>query len=119
MRDKAQFFASIDAAIVVNREPLIVSVRSNEGALLRDWGASRVPVYFDFGDSEPGDKLCFDAPILWRLNPRGTNGRAYLSPVPKTLFLRVHLDGEPFEEMCTGAVERAAVRHLLQQAPRP
>lgn len=93
VRDKAQFFASIDAAIVVNREPLIVSVRSNECALLRDWAASRVPVYFDFGDSEPGDKLCFDAPILWRLNSSITNGWAYLSPISKALFLRTHLTG--------------------------
>jgi competence protein CoiA len=120
-RDKAQFFTALDAAVVFNREPLVVSIRSDEGALLRDWGASSVPVYFDFGDSEPGDKLHFDAPILWRLNLCTPNGMAYLSPLPKTLFLRVHLEG--LDEMdYSAAVKHAlAVRAALvrQQAPRP
>jgi len=107
-RDKAQFFASIDAAIVVKDEPRLVSVRWKEGALLRDWGASRVPVYFDF-----------DMPTLWRLNPGGPNGTAYLSAVPKTFFLQAHRNGSPFEEMCTKAVERVAARRLIQQAPLP
>jgi hypothetical protein len=119
-RDTAQFFASLQAAIVINHEPPIVSVPSNEGALLRDWGASRVPVYFDFGDlSKPSD-------TLWRLNPCIANGRAYLSPVLKTGFLHVHLKGEPFEETCTEAVERVAdryervaARYLMQQAQAP
>jgi competence protein CoiA len=92
-RDRARFFASLDAGIVVNREPRIVSVLWKEGALLRDWEASRVPVYFDFGDSEPGDTPRFETPILWRLNPCGPNGMAYLSPVQKALFLHVHLEG--------------------------
>jgi competence protein CoiA len=117
-RDRAQFFASLGAANVVNRKPLIVSVPSNEGALLRDWHASRVPVYFDFGASEPGDTLRFDKPVLWRLNPPSANGRAYLSGVPEAWFLRVHLTGLPFEEMHTKGVERAVAYHLMQQALR-
>jgi hypothetical protein len=107
-RDRAQFFASVDAAIVINREPPIVLVRWKEGALLRDWGASRVPVYFDFGDD-----------TLWRLNPCTPNGMTYLSPVLKTGFLHVHLKGPPSEEMISAEVERAAARYLMQQAPRP
>jgi competence protein CoiA len=103
-RDRAQFFASLRAGRVVNREPLIVSDPSKEGALLRDWGASRAPVYFDFGDSEP----------LWRLNPCGPSGVAYLSSVVRTEFLRAHLEGVPFEEMFTEVVER----HSARQAPR-
>jgi competence protein CoiA len=115
-RDRTQFFASLGAAIVVNRESLLVSVPSNEGALLRDWQASRVPVYFDFGASEPGDTIRFDEPILWRLNPRILNGGAYLSAVPKTWFLHVHLSGQLFEEKYTKAVERAAADFLMRQA---
>ena len=42
----------------------------------------------------------------------------YLSAVSKTLFLHVHLKGEPFEETCTEAVARAAARYLMQQTPR-
>src|SRR5262249_2203204 len=87
-----------------------------EGALLRDWGASRVPVYFDFGDSEPQDTFRFDMPTLWRLSPCGPNGTAYLSAVPKTFFLQAHRNGSPFEEMCTKAVERFAARHLSHAA---
>jgi hypothetical protein len=59
-RDTAQFFALVDQATILNREPLIVSVQYQwESALFRDWEASNVPVYFDFRD----------APVLWRLNP--------------------------------------------------
>jgi hypothetical protein len=103
-KDRAQFFASVDAAIVINHEPLIVLVRWKEGALLRDWEGSKVPVYFDFGDD-----------TLWRLNPCIPNGMTYLFRVPKTVFLRVHLEGLPFEEMCTEVVEHAV---LMQQTPR-
>jgi hypothetical protein len=117
--DKKQFFACFDARKVVNDEPRIVSVLWKEGALLRDWGGSRVPVYFDFGDSEPEDAVRFDTPTLWRLNPCGPNSKAYLAPVPKTLFLHAHLNGEPFEETCTEAVDRVAAYHLLKQAARP
>jgi len=116
--DRKQFFAALDTGIVVNREPRIVLVLWKNGALLREWGASRVPVYFDFGDSEPEDTVRFDTPTLWRLNPCGLHGMAYLVPVSKTEFLRVHLEGEPFEELCTEFIERAAAFRLLQQAPQ-
>ena len=102
----------------VNGVVRIVSILWTKGALLRDWGGSRVPVYFDFGDSEPGDTARFDVPTLWRLNPCGPHGMAYLVPVSKTEFLRVHLEGEPFEELCTEFVGRTAALHLLQQAPQ-
>lgn len=117
--NRARFFASLGAAIVVSHKPWIVSVPLNEGVPLRDWEASRVPVYFDFGDSEPSDRPSFDKPVLWRLNPLKPNGRAYLSPMSKASFLDAHLAGEPFEEMYTTLVERAAavltrqVRHSL------
>jgi competence protein CoiA len=113
-RDRARFFASLEAANVIMPDPLTFLLRSSDGALLRDWGGSRVPVYFDFGDL--GE---LDDALLWRLNPRTANERAYLSRVPKTLFLEVHLKGVPFEDLCTGAIERVAARYLMQQAPRP
>jgi hypothetical protein len=81
-------------------------------------GTGRAPVYFNFGDSEPGDTPRFDTPTLWRLNPCGPNGWAYLSPVSKTAFLHIHLKGLPFEEDYSAAVERAAARYLILQAPR-
>jgi competence protein CoiA len=119
-RDRTRFFTSLGAAIVVKTQPLTVLLLSNECALLRDWAASHVPVFFDFGDvSEPS--LRFDKPILWRLNPRSSNDRVYLSPVLKTSFLDAHLKGLPLKGFdWSAAVERArslpAAR--MQQAPR-
>lgn len=114
-RDRARFFAILRSAKIINVKPLIALFSSNEGALLRDWGDSRVPVYFDFGDSEPNDTPRFDMPVLWRLNPRGQNAMAYLSPVPKTEFLRAYIEGLPFDEMFSEFIERAAVGYLMQQ----
>ena len=124
-QDRVKFFASLGTPIGGSGKLRIFSVPSNKGALLRDWAASRVPVYFDFGDSEPGDTLRFNTPALWRLSPRGPNGTAYLSPVPKRFFLRVHREERSFERKCTetvnriaAAVERAVADCLKQQAPR-
>jgi competence protein CoiA len=110
---------ALDARAVGNGEPRIVSVKWKEGALLRDWGASRVPVYFDFGDSEPEDALSFDTPTLLRLKPCDPNDKMYLSLVSKTSFFDAHLKGEPFEETCTEAIERAAADRVSKQAPQP
>src|SRR5215831_13776625 len=49
-QDRVKFFASLGDAINVSDKLRIFLVPSNEGALLRDWGASGVPVYFDFRD---------------------------------------------------------------------
>ena len=120
-QDRVKFFASLGDAINVSDKLRIFLVPSNEGALLRDWGASRVPVYFDFRDSEPGDTQRFDTPTLWRLNPRSPNGSAYLRPVPKMFFLHVHRKGRPFERECTeiaAAIERAVADYLRQLASR-
>jgi hypothetical protein len=110
-RDKAQFFACVDEAAVIKQEPLIVSVRWKEGALLRDWGESRAPVFFDFPDT----------PFLWRLNPCTPNGMTYLLRVPKKMFLDAHLKGFTFdqEKTVSAEVERAAAIQAIQQAPRP
>jgi len=115
-RDRSQFDAVLRTAICRDRTLPIFFNHSNESALLRDWVASRVPVYFDFGD-EQGDTQRFGAPVLWRLDPRTSNGVAYpmvyLSPVLKARFLRAHLKGEPFEEIYSAAVER------MTPPPRP
>lgn len=104
--DMRRFFTPLRTAGVICRTPLIVSVPWREGALLREWGDSRAPVYFDFGDSEPADTLGFDKSFLWRLNPRCTNGGTYLSPIAKTYFLEVYRTGLPFDEEYTNTIER-------------
>jgi competence protein CoiA len=52
-----------------------------------------MPVYFDLG-------LCGDdgKPTLWRHNPKSGNGRAFLTPVSREFFLKVHREGLNFEE---------------------
>jgi competence protein CoiA len=87
VRDKKRFFASLTRDhSIVNEKPLTYSVRPNEGALLRDWGDSRKPVFFDFGDNNVFDLLRFGMPLLWRLHPHSPDGKALLSPVTKTSF---------------------------------
>jgi competence CoiA-like predicted nuclease len=61
VRDRKRFFASIS---ILKEKPLTYSVRSNEGALLRDWGDSRKPVFFDFGDNNVFDLLRFGMRLL-------------------------------------------------------
>ncbi|WP_063629471.1 competence protein CoiA [Bradyrhizobium sp. WSM2254] len=116
VRDRAQFFASL--GLVLHKQPLIVAAHSNDAALFRDWKASRVPVYFDFGVSESSDPVRFEAPTLWRLNSGGANGRAYLSPVAKSCFLEVHRSGMPFDEPFTELVGLVAANYLKRQVPQ-
>jgi hypothetical protein len=86
MRDRPRFFASLTPVSIVKEKPLTYSVRSNEDALLRAWGESRKPVFFDFGDNNVFDLLRFGMPLLWRLHPHSPDGGAHLSPVTKTSF---------------------------------
>jgi hypothetical protein len=115
-RDRAQFLASLRAATVVKLKPLTFSFPLNNGALLRDWRARRVPLFFDFGhDSELGRALGFDEPVLWRLNPRSPNGVVHVSPVPRTSFLRAYLKGLPLK----GIDAAPALLALLQRRAAP
>jgi hypothetical protein len=118
-RDRKKFLSELDDGITINREPAILSVLWTEGALLRDWAKSRVPVYFDLGESEPEDKRRFDRPILWRLNPKDANGKTYLSPVSKEFFVRVYLEGMPFDEDYAKAIDLALVKRSIHHALTP
>ena len=78
-RDKAKLSQGIVMRV---GQPQIYVVRSDACALLRAWGGSGVPVYFDFGDGDPN---------LWRLTPDRRNGIAYLMPVGKASFVAEYL----------------------------
>ena len=104
-RDRKKFFEALRGPLGISPIVPIYSVSMNESALLRDWGASRVPVYFDFGADKTEETLHFDTDALWRLNPRARGGSAYLVPVPREQFLRIHIKGEPFEKSCADLVE--------------
>jgi hypothetical protein len=109
VRDRSRFFESLARASIVKAKPLTYSLRSNGGALLRDWVDSRKPVFFDFGDnSEPGDPPSFGGPVLWRLEPGSPKGEAHLSPVLKTSFLDKYRRGLALK----------GISVLLQQTPR-
>lgn len=98
-RDAMQFSNCIGPR-VWSRPPFILHVALHEEcALLRDWKSSQVPVYFDLGTSEEGGGVAF-----WRLDPISGMGRAYLTPVLRELFLKVHLEGLDSERMFSEAV---------------
>jgi competence protein CoiA len=46
VQDRPQFLASLETAAIHKRKPLVISLPANQGALLRDWTASRAPVFF-------------------------------------------------------------------------
>jgi len=112
--DRKQFFASLGSRKRANVPIYSIPIIDGNyppsmiegGALLRDWGACSVPVYFDFGTDEMGDAPNLDTTALWLLVPRKGDRAAYLLPVPRTEFVRIHLAGEPFEEQCADLVEQ-------------
>lgn len=111
VRDVTKFFASLAAPVAVGNFRMF-PVLWNECALLRDWEASRAPLYFDFGDAGQGG-----ASILWRRISSSRDGKAHILGLPKALFLSAHRAGLPLEQESTEAVERA-VNALIQQASR-
>jgi competence protein CoiA len=126
-RDRALFFASLSPHKIIDLETLTFLVLpsdiSSDNALLRDWVSSRVPVYFDFGDtSEPGDTLDFKVPYLWRLAPRSPTGTAIVTPVQKAFFRESYLKGLKLRfRDYSAVVERVlalqAARTSAQQSP--
>jgi len=93
-RDRKKFFSSLSGPLNPAAWSLrTFSIHRVDSALLRDWGKSRAPVYFDFGETEQGESP------LWRLYPLSDGMLAYLTPVVRAEFVKAHRDGENFEEM--------------------
>lgn len=112
-RDRRRLVDALGTARFIGRLPYH-RVSIDEGALLRDWCGSRVPVYFDFGQDMTGKAT------LLRLHPITRDGWAYLSPVLKAEFLRVHLAGSSFEDELTSVVAREVdVANKLSARPTP
>lgn len=93
LRDRKKFFASLSGPLRVASGLPTYTIHRDDSALLRDWGRSRVPVYFDFGETETGGSS------LWRLYPSGGDVLAYVTPIVRTEFVKAHLDGINLEEM--------------------
>jgi competence protein CoiA len=93
LRDRKKFFASLCGPLRVASGLPTFTIHRADSALLRDWGKSRVPVYFDFGEAEQGDIP------LWRLYPSGSDALAYVTPVVRAEFVKAHREGVNLEEM--------------------
>jgi hypothetical protein len=97
-RDRSQFFDVLSRARVVCGKPLTLSIPRVEGALLRDWAGSRVPVFFDFGEINDLENVFgFGTPVLWRLDPNGTNGWRHLVPIQRDSFAEAFLERLPLK----------------------
>ena len=57
-----------------------VRVRSDKGALLRDWAGSRAHVFLDFGDEQ----------TLWWLSPNADETCAYIVRISRAEFIATH-----------------------------
>lgn len=112
-RDVAQLLKCIGPCVFARPPYILHSTNYEECALLRDWNASPMPVYFDLGVREEDGK-----PIFWRRDPISRNGRVYLTPVSRDSFLKVHREGLDAEEKFSEGVS-VIVEALRRAAQRP
>lgn len=112
-RDVVQLLKCIGPCLFAQPPFILHSTNHEECALLRDWNASLMPVYFDLGVSEEDSK-----PIFWRRDPISRNGRVYLTPVSRESFLKVHREGLDVEEKFSEGVSVIAesLRRVHQQS---
>lgn len=97
---------------VFARGPFVLhTAHGDESALLRDWHASPVPVYFDLGVSPNDGKRLF-----WRRDPTSRSGKVYLTPVSVDSFLKTHLTGLEAEQKFSEGV--AIIVEGFRQAAR-
>ena len=89
-RDKQQFFKALEVGARISTKPPLLSVFSDECALLREWAGSRAPVLFDFGEVNKPEE-----PVLWCLLPGSQNGRMYIAAFLRSGFIEVHRAGAP------------------------
>jgi competence protein CoiA len=89
LRDRRKFFASLSDPLHVASKLPTFTIHRDDGALLRDWGKSRAPVYFDFGETGQ----------VWRFYPFSGDVLAYVMPVVRAEFVKAHCEGVNLEEM--------------------
>jgi hypothetical protein len=102
-RDKENFGKS--PCDIVQPAPLTFRVPTKHCSLLREWVDSPVEVFFDFGITQE-DLASFGTAVLWRLDPKSTDGVALVSPVPLDKFIDALRKGEPIQGI-TRAVPRS------------
>jgi competence protein CoiA len=84
-RRKGQLIEAWEEGVPIGKGPLVIKASSDECELLRKWAGSKALILLDLGEVQP----------LWWLFPNGTNGSAYLSPIPRAAFIDCHRSTEP------------------------
>ena len=116
-RDVANFFKSLRSPLRHFQLLPTFAVLSDECALLRDWSPCKVPVYFDFGDTDDGQQ-----PTVWRLHPGAHGCFAYLTQVPREQYVQLLLAGTDFDDGWSHAVNvfiEGAQQVNRQSSPLP
>jgi competence protein CoiA len=88
-RDRPQLISAWNEGVPVGVNLPVRRIFSDDCVLLREWGGSNAPAFFDFGELD----------VLWWLFAKSTNGSAYVGPFPRAVFIASH---------CGGATEEAA-----------
>jgi len=84
-RDGEQFAKAWEAGAPVGGNPRVRRVRSDECGLLREWGGSPAPIFFDFGNG----------PTLWWLLAKRPDEPAYVAPFARIDFIEIHRGNGP------------------------
>jgi competence protein CoiA len=108
LRDRKKFFASLSGPLRVASKLPTFTIHRDDSALLRDWGKSRAPVYFDFGEIEQ----------VWRLYPFSGDVLGYVMPFVRAEFVKAHRDGVNLEEMFDQVFARDREIASAQAIPR-
>lgn len=78
--DAGQFGKALMGGVRLGRA---FKVQPDGCSLLREWGDTSAPVFFDFGDG----------PSLWWLLAKGAGGHVYVAPFSRADFVNIHRDG--------------------------
>ena len=78
--DVAGFQKALEQGAQIAANFPALKVRSNKGALLRDWAGCRGHVFFDFGDEQG----------LWWLSPNAGDTWAYVVRISRAEFIATH-----------------------------
>lgn len=81
--DRLQFDCALDGGTRLKSKSTVFRVALDHCSLLREWGETKTPVFFDFGQELP----------LWWLLATGSSGFAYVMPVSRTYFVEIHRHG--------------------------
>lgn len=111
-RDADQLLRCIGPCVFARGPFVLHTAYSDQSALLRDWNASPVPVYFDLGVAQRDGEQLF-----WRRDPISQRGKVYLTPVSVDSFLKTHLTGLEAEKAFSDGV--AVIVEGFRQAARP